>query len=123
MAQVLLDQQAKDAQAAAPANAEAKVEHVIEAAPAEPAVTEAIETIDDTIVEPLEYDNTHQLGVARAKALLEQGKPEEARMLLNFILANRDRVPMRNSLREEIDYLIPFTYFEQGNLIAPEEAR
>lgn len=145
MAQVLLDQQSQDAQAAAPANAEPSVEHVIEPNttqpdPALPNTTEpnsgnpaqqgpkrldprALAAVEEPVVDPLEYDNTHQLGVARAKALLDQGKPEEARMLLNFVLANRDRVPMPNSLREEIDYLIPFTYFEQGSLIAPEEAR
>ena len=155
MAQVLLDQQSQDAQAAAPANAEPSVEHVIEPDPtqsgpnqsgpnqADPAQSgpgepnpgeltqqgpkrldpKALAAVKEPAVDPLEYDNTHQLGVARAKALLDQGKPEEARMLLNFVLANRDRVPMPNSLREEIDYLIPFTYFEQGSLIAPEEAR
>ncbi|MDA8592517.1 hypothetical protein N9L90_01205 [Planctomycetota bacterium] len=120
MAQVLLEQQSRDAQAAAPANAEPTVEHVIESADPE---VEVAEEPDTRLEDPLEYDNTHQLAVGRAKALLSQGKPEEARMLLNFVLANRDRVPLRNSLREEIDYLIPFTYFEQGNLIEPEEAR
>lgn len=120
MAQVLLEQQSRDARAAAPANAEPAVEHVIEPSDPEP---ELPEEPDDRLEDPLEYDNTHQLAVGRAKALLAQGKPEEARMLLNFVLANRDCVPLRNSLREEIDYLIPFTYFEQGNLIAPEEAR
>ena len=120
MAQVLLGQQSRDAQAAAPANAEPAVEHVIESSDPEPELPEGP---DDRLEDPLEYDNTHQLAVGRAKALLSQGKPEEARMLLNLVLANRDRVPLRNSLREEIDYLIPFTYFEQGNLIEPEEAR
>ncbi len=120
MAQVLLEQQSREAQAAAPANAEPAVEHVIESSDPEPEIPEeANERLED----PLEYDNTHHLAVGRAKALLAQGKPEQARMLLNFVLANRDCVPLRNSLREEIDYLIPFTYFEQGNLIAPEEAR
>lgn len=123
MAQVLLEQQSRDAQAAAPANAEPAVEHVIESSDPEPELPELPEGPDDRLEDPLEYDNTHQLAVGRAKALLAQGKPEEARMLLNFVLANRDCVPLRNSLREEIDYLIPFTYFEQGNLIAPEEAR
>ncbi len=128
MAQVLLDQQARDAQAAAPASAEPRVEHVIEPSSAAPEaakpVGDSVEVaVDDALVDPLKYDNTHELGVARAKALMEQGKPEEARMLFNFILANSDRVPMRNSLREEIDYLIPLTYFEQGNLIAPEAPR
>jgi len=118
MAQVLLEQQSRDAQAAAPSGAEPAVEHVIELA--KPEVTQEP---DRRLEDPLEYDNTHQLAVGRAKSLLSQGKPEEARMLLNFVLANRDCVPLRNSLREEIDYLIPFTYFEQGNLIAPEEAR
>lgn len=124
MAQVLLEQQSRDAQAAAPANAEPAVEHVIE--PADPEAEVEVEVAEEPEIrleDPLEYDNTHQLAVGRAKALLSQGKPEEARMLLNFVLANRDRVPLRNSLREEIDYLIPFTYFEQGNLIEPEEAR
>jgi len=122
MAQVLLEQQSRDAQAAAPAGADPAVEHVIEPAEPEPEL-EVAEQTDGQLEDPLEYDNTHQLAVGRAKALLAQGKPEEARMLLNFVLANRDCVPLRNSLREEIDYLIPFTYFEQGNLIAPEEAR
>lgn len=120
MAQVLLDQQANEAQAAAPANADPSVQHLVEASEPEVADTDVS---DDPLIDPREYDNTHQLAVGRAKALLERGKPEEARMLLNFVLANRDRVPLSNSLREEIDYLIPFTYFEQGNAVAPEEAR
>ena len=119
MAQVLLDQQASQAQAAAPTGVEPGVEHVVE--PVEEVEAEPEDR--GPLVDPLEYDNTHQLAVGRAKALLEAGQPEEARMLLNFVLANHDRVPLSNSLREEIDYLILFTYFEQGGAVAPEEAR
>ncbi len=59
--------------------------------------------------------------MGNAKALLSEGRFEDARRLLNHVLANQARVPMAPSLREEIDYLIPLTYYEQGRSIALEE--
>ena len=122
MAQVLLTQQSSAAQASAPASAEPNVQHIVESPEAPEAQAEEARDLE-VLVDPLKYDNSHQLAVGRAKALIEEGKPEDARMLLNFVLANRDRVPLTNSLREEIDYLIPFTYAEQGRAVAPEDAR
>ena len=71
-------------------------------------------------IDPRNYEGTHEFAVGRAKALLAEGRFEDARRLLNHVLANQDRVPLAPSLREEIDYLIPLTYYEQGRSIAPE---
>ena len=75
----------------------------------------------DRWIDPRDYANTHEFAVGNAKAMLANGQFEEARRLLNHVLANQARIPLSPVLREEIDYLIPLTYFEQGNATAPIE--
>ncbi|MEO0663084.1 MAG: hypothetical protein AAFZ87_16225, partial [Planctomycetota bacterium] len=48
---------------------------------------------------------------SRILALLARGRTNDA------------RVPLAPSLRQEIDYLIPLTYFEQGRATDVEEDR
>ncbi|MEM9800434.1 MAG: hypothetical protein AAGA20_08910 [Planctomycetota bacterium] len=74
-------------------------------------------------IDPRDYKNTHEFAVANAKALLAEGRFEDARRLLNHVLANQARLPLAPSLREEIDYLIPLTYYEQGNATGEEADR
>ena len=73
----------------------------------------------DRWIDPRNYANTHEFAVGNAKAMLSNGQFEEARRLLNHVLANQARIPLSPTLREEIDYLIPLTYFEHGNATAP----
>lgn len=73
----------------------------------------------DRWIDPRNYANTHEFAVGNAKAMLSNGQFEEARRLLNHVLANQARIPLSPVLREEIDYLIPLTYFEHGNATAP----
>ncbi|MEM9381479.1 MAG: hypothetical protein AAGB93_16105 [Planctomycetota bacterium] len=77
----------------------------------------------DAWIDPTDYRSPHEFAVGNAKALLAEGRFEDARRLLNHVLANQARVPLAPSLREEIDYLIPLTYYEQGNATAPEVQR
>ncbi|QDV05003.1 hypothetical protein Poly30_04980 [Planctomycetes bacterium Poly30] len=74
----------------------------------------------DRWIDPRDYANTHEFAVGNAKALLADGRFEEARRLLNHVLANQARIPLSPVLREEIDYLIPLTYFEHGKATAPQ---
>ena len=73
----------------------------------------------DRWIDPRDYANTHEFAVGNAKSLLAEGRFEDARRLLNHVLANQARIPLSPVLREEIDYLIPLTYFENGNATAP----
>ena len=73
----------------------------------------------DRWIDPRNYANTHEFAVGNAKAMLADGQFEDARRLLNHVLANQARIPLSPALREEIDYLIPLTYFEHGNATAP----
>ena len=73
----------------------------------------------DRFIDPRDYVDAHQFAVSNAKALLAEGKFEDARRGLNYVLANQARIPLSPLLREEIDYLIPLTYFEHGNATAP----
>jgi len=68
-------------------------------------------------VDPRNFEGTHEFAVGRAKALLSVGRFEDARRLLFNVLANKDRVPLEAGLREEIEYLIPLTYYDQGRAI------
>ncbi|MEL6713785.1 MAG: hypothetical protein AAFP86_08430, partial [Planctomycetota bacterium] len=77
----------------------------------------------ETWIDPTDYEGTHEFAVGYAKKLLADGRFEDARRLLNHVLANQARVPLAPSLRQEIDYLIPLTYFEQGRATAVEEDR
>lgn len=68
-----------------------------------------------------DYTNTHEFGVEAARKLIQLGEYAEARRTLFMVLANQDRgTPMAPSLREDIDYLIALTYYDQGRSIAPE---
>lgn len=74
-------------------------------------------------VDPKNFAGTHEFAVGRAKALLTVGQFEDARRLLFNVLANKDRVPLEPGLREEIEYLIPLTYYDQGRATAgPDDA-
>jgi len=71
-----------------------------------------------------DFSNTNELGLHNARRLIEQGAYAEARRNLYFILANQDRsTPLTPALREDIDYLIALTYYDQGRSIAVEDAR
>lgn len=76
------------------------------------------------MLDPADFSNTNELGLHNARRLIEQGAYAEARRNLFFILANQDRsTPLTPTLREDIDYLIALTYYDQGRSIAVEEAR
>jgi hypothetical protein len=76
------------------------------------------------MLDPADFSNSNELGLHNARRLIEQGAYAEARRNLFFILANQDRsTPLTPSLREDIDYLIALTYYDQGRSIAVEEPR
>lgn len=96
------------------------VTHTVSTQPILPAGSDLPERSQrDRWIDPRDYANTHEFAVGNAKALLAEGRFEDARRLLNHVLANQARIPLSPVLREEIDYLIPLTYFEQGNATAP----
>ena len=123
-------------QAQAPAQAPAVAPAVTSASvPVDPSLTYSIDlpgslprgadlpkrSQSDRWIDPRNYANTHEFAVGNAKAMLSNGQFEEARRLLNHVLANQARIPLSPVLREEIDYLIPLTYFEHGNATAPAQ--
>ena len=57
----------------------------------------------------------------RANGEVEEGRFEEARRLLYWVLANQQRAPLTPSMRAEIDYLIPLTYYQQGRATGLEQ--
>lgn len=76
------------------------------------------------MLDPADFSNSNELGLHNARRLIEQGAYAEARRNLFFILANQDRsTPLTPALREDIDYLIALTYYDQGRSIAVEEAQ
>lgn len=108
----------------APATISSQVTHSMQ--PIQPAAEGGVETgakTPEPWVDPRNYENTHAFAVGRAKALLTDGRFEDARRLLNNVLANQARIPLSNELREEIDYLIPMSYYQQGRATAPEVKR
>jgi len=115
LAEALTRQNDAPTHAAAPV-AVTYVEHTVDPQPTERDAAEPR-------VDPSGYGSPHEFAVANAKALMTEGRFEDARRQLNYVLANKARVPLAPSLREEIDYLIPLTYYEQGNATAPEDDR
>jgi hypothetical protein len=76
------------------------------------------------MLDPADFSNSNELGLNNARRLIEQGAYAEARRNLFFILANQDRsTPLTPALREDVDYLIALTYYDQGRSIGVEEAR
>ena len=122
-------------QGSAPAQASAAIAPTSASIPVDPSLTYSIDlpgslprgadlpkrSQSDRWIDPRNYANTHEFAVGNAKALLSNGRFEEARRLLNHVLANQARIPLSPVLREEIDYLIPLTYFEHGNATAPSQ--
>lgn len=103
----------------APASLAPAVTHTVQ--PPAPAEPEPLPVPTEPWVDPRDYAGAHEFAVGNAKVLMGEGRFEDARRLLNHVLANQARVPLAPALREEIDYLIPLTYYEQGRSIAPEE--
>jgi hypothetical protein len=74
------------------------------------------------VLDSADFSSSNELGLHNARRLIEQGAYSEARRNLFFILANQDRsTPLTPALREDIDYLIALTYYDQGRSIAVEE--
>jgi hypothetical protein len=68
-----------------------------------------------------QYQNSHELGIANARRLVREGDYVGARRTLFLILANQDRsMPLSPEQREDIDYLIALTYYDQGRSIGAE---
>lgn len=79
---------------------------------------------DDPIedwVDLTQFPENVQLSIGFAKRLMEEGHFREAREILNRVLANQGTNPVSPEFRQEIDFLIPLTYYEEGLTIAPEE--
>ncbi len=72
-------------------------------------------------IDPRDYKNPHEFAVGNAKKMMEEGRFEEARRLLYWVLANQQRAPLAPSMRTEIDYLIPLTYYQQGRATGLEQ--
>ncbi|MEM6571549.1 MAG: hypothetical protein AAF957_24265 [Planctomycetota bacterium] len=117
LAEAIARQNANDTRASAPVVIAPAVEHTVVETPEEEQFQ------PDAWIDPTDYRSPHEFAVGNAKALLAEGRFEDARRLLNHVLANQSRVPLAPSLREEIDYLIPLTYYEQGRATAPEVQR
>ena len=75
----------------------------------------------ETWIDPRDYKNPHEFAVGNAKKMMEEGRFEEARRLLYWVLANQQRAPLTPSMRAEIDYLIPLTYYQQGRATGLEQ--
>lgn len=105
----------------APASISPVVTHTVEPTAPAKVEPEPLPAPTEPWVDPRDYSGAHEFAVGNAKALMGEGRFEDARRLLNHVLANQARVPLAPALREEIDYLIPLTYYEQGRSIAPEE--
>jgi len=74
-----------------------------------------------TVLDSSDYANTQEFALAHARRLIEKGHYEDARKSLFRILASQDRgEPMTVALREDIDYLIALTLFDQGKTLANE---
>lgn len=86
----------------------------------EPLTTEPVFERPEPWVDPRDFSDPLTFAVNSAKAMLEEGRYEDARRLLNHVLANQSRMPLKVSLREEIDFLIGLTYYVQGTATAPE---
>lgn len=120
---------------AAPAALPDAVSHTVETPPGDKSVDEPKTAPEPVVaapeqpespvreIDPRDFGSTHEFSVRHAEALLEDGRPEEARHLLNYVLANRDLVPLTPALHEKIDFLIPLTYDRQALMTAPEEPR
>ena len=86
-----------------------------------PAASFAAAVDKETWIDPRDYKNPHEFAVGNAKKMMEEGRFEEARRLLYWVLANQQRAPLTPSMRAEIDYLIPLTYYQQGRATAFEQ--
>lgn len=85
----------------------------------QPGLGEAVEK--EAWIDPRDYRNPHEFAVGNAKKMMEEGRFEEARRLLYWVLANQQRAPLTPSMRAEIDYLIPLTYYQQGRTTGLEQ--
>ncbi len=110
----LADAIARGAQPQVPANASQR----------DPSVAYEPERTNPTSLDPATYSNTHEVALEIARRLIQSGEYTRARRNLFTVLANQDRgTPLTKTLREEIDYLIALTYYDQGLSIAQEESR
>ena len=90
----------------------------------EPSVAYEPERTSPTNLDPATYSNTHEVALESARRLIQSGEYTRARRNLFTVLANQDRgTPLTQALREEIDYLIALTYYDQGLSIAQKEPR
>ena len=104
-------------QAAQPSQFGPGMTHEVELPPQRFAVADEKETW----IDPRDYKNPHEFAVGNAKKMMEEGRFEEARRLLYWVLANQQRAPLTPSMRAEVDYLIPLTYYQQGRATGLEQ--